>query len=291
MIQHRFFNQSDFKQNPMRAVSKRVFWRLHWCIHPDKPVLVRRWWRGMEIFLPHSAAAAPVYYRQFSSTATLQTLMEIVKPGMMVVDIGAHAGEYTLILSELCGKSGFVHAFEPQPELAEVIRRNVMHNGRSNVQVHQCAIASRTGRFAFMSDAKSGGGWIAAELGSGCRSVPATSLDDFLADFNIPRLDFIKLDAAGCEFEALQGATRCLDQMAPTVLCQIYNPDVISARCGEREERILEPFQRRGYQLSLFNEEISKERKPISGYKDALAAFQARQSYSLSLVALPPGTK
>ncbi len=57
-----FLSEPDFKERPVRAVLRRVHWRLHWVLRPDKPLVVRNWWDGVEISLSRSGSAAHVFY-------------------------------------------------------------------------------------------------------------------------------------------------------------------------------------------------------------------------------------
>ena len=52
-----------------------------------------------------------------------------VKPGQVALDLGANHGYYTLLLADLVGPGGRVHAFEPNPRLLELLRRNIALNG------------------------------------------------------------------------------------------------------------------------------------------------------------------
>src|SRR2546428_23713 len=61
------FTQPDFKTNPVRAVWRRVRWRLHWRTYPHDPVLLNNWCNGIGIILPRSGSAAQIFYREFSS--------------------------------------------------------------------------------------------------------------------------------------------------------------------------------------------------------------------------------
>ena len=153
-----FRDDPDFKASPARAVLRRVLWRIHWKVLPSRPLVLRKWWRGMQIMLPNSGAAAQVYYRKFSSPQILQTMTEHLRDGMVVLDLGAHAGEYTLITGALVRPSGAVFAFEPQPQLAAIIRGNVQRNRFSHVQVVECAIGNYTGNIGFVTDTRSMGG-------------------------------------------------------------------------------------------------------------------------------------
>ncbi|HEY4595480.1 MAG TPA: hypothetical protein VIJ02_03700, partial [Thermoanaerobaculia bacterium] len=48
---------------------------------------------------------------------------EQVEPGMVVFDVGANLGFYTLLLADRVGPQGRVHAFEPDPLSCELLRR------------------------------------------------------------------------------------------------------------------------------------------------------------------------
>jgi FkbM family methyltransferase len=52
-----------------------------------------------------------------------------VRPGQVALDLGANHGYYTLLLADLVGPGGKVHAFEPNPRLAELLERNIALNG------------------------------------------------------------------------------------------------------------------------------------------------------------------
>ena len=65
----------------------------------------------------------------------------IIRPGMTVVDIGAHIGYYTCQFSRLVGPDGGVVSFEPHPRNYELLERNT--RGRRNVTLVRKAAAER----------------------------------------------------------------------------------------------------------------------------------------------------
>jgi len=76
-----------------------------------------------------------------------ETLAELVRPGMVVADIGANIGYFTLLMAELVGPSGRVHAFEPNPRLVELLDKTLMVNGfASRATIHQTALGDRGDR-------------------------------------------------------------------------------------------------------------------------------------------------
>ena len=73
-----------------------------------------------------------------------ETLAELIRPGMIVADIGANIGYFTLMMAELVGPEGRVHAFEPNPRLVELLNKSLMINGFSRwADVHQTALADQ----------------------------------------------------------------------------------------------------------------------------------------------------
>jgi FkbM family methyltransferase len=132
----------------------------------------------------------------------LAALPALVKPGMIVYDIGAHTGYFTLALSQLVGEKGHVYAFEPEARNVYFLRRHIKLNNLSNVTVVQAAISDKAGMVGFDD--------IRFTKGSQYL-VPTMSLDEFNAAGN-PLPGFLKMDIEGAEWPALHGATAILEK-------------------------------------------------------------------------------
>ncbi|WP_238538982.1 FkbM family methyltransferase [Novosphingobium sp. AP12] len=73
-----------------------------------------------------------------------ETLASLIRPGMVVADIGANIGYFTLLMAELVGPAGRVHAFEPNPRLVELLNKSLMVNGFARwASVHQTALGDK----------------------------------------------------------------------------------------------------------------------------------------------------
>ena len=71
-----------------------------------------------------------------------ELLAQLVKPGMKVVDVGANLGYFSLLMADLVGPTGQVHAFEPNIDLARRMRQSIAINGFTDiVTVHEQALA------------------------------------------------------------------------------------------------------------------------------------------------------
>jgi FkbM family methyltransferase len=73
-----------------------------------------------------------------------EAMAAVVKPGMTAVDVGANLGYFTLLLADLVGAGGVVHAFEPNPAAVARLRRSVRINGFGAwTHAHQVALSDR----------------------------------------------------------------------------------------------------------------------------------------------------
>src|SRR5690242_1374769 len=75
---------------------------------------------------------------------TQKVLTEIIRPGDIVLDIGANVGFYTLLAARLVGSSGLVIAFEPFEPNIQQFERHVALNGLSWVRLERSAVGERT---------------------------------------------------------------------------------------------------------------------------------------------------
>lgn len=161
-------------------------------------------------------------------------LKRFVKPGMHAVDIGANMGFYTILLCDLVGATGKVTAFEPYPKYFDILRKNMEVNGFQ----HRCNLQRK------MVHAKPGRKWLDFYTDFGTGGVQASeqffqhhgnsqlnqvevetvSLDELFEDESTI-VNFIKMDAEGCEPFIFEGMTGILDRHPElTIFCEFCPP-------------------------------------------------------------------
>lgn len=133
------------------------------------------------------------------------------RPGMHVVDIGAHMGYYTVKLASLVGPSGLSVAFEPNPEMNPFTERNIMLNGLSTI-LHKVALGDRIGvaTLSFSRGNHAQASLVADGPSDYSCAVEVHTLDSKMA--GSPPVDLIKLDAEGFEPMILEGAQETLER-------------------------------------------------------------------------------
>jgi FkbM family methyltransferase len=148
---------------------------------------------------------------------------QVVRPGMVVWDVGANAGFYSLAFSRLVGETGKVFAFEPLAENANNLLAHISLNQVRNVSVVQAALAERSGVIGFsVADSNSMGKLSQREH---AYLVPTLSADEFLERFPESRPDLLKIDIEGAEAWLLAGASRLLKEVGPQILLALHGED------------------------------------------------------------------
>jgi FkbM family methyltransferase len=147
----------------------------------------------------------------------VEILRRLVHSGMMVVDVGANQGLYTVLLADLA-RPGKVFAFEPQPLLYRQLVANVCENRMENVECYQMAVSSSPGTLTLqLDDLNLGDNRIVAADAekSNCVQVKAATLDQL---FEGKKIDFLKIDTQGWEAAALAGGRDVLESNPGIVL-------------------------------------------------------------------------
>jgi len=157
----------------------------------------------------------------------LRAVMTTVKPGMTVIDIGAHIGYYTLLFAKCVSPNGQVVAFEPLPVNFELLKRNIQLNELACVQTFSQAVFSRNEEIILtVPDDLPHSGDASVYHGRGTKQfrVPAITLDTFCDSSGI-RPDIAKMDVQGAEYDVLIGAKRTIDLHRPKLLIELHHFD------------------------------------------------------------------
>lgn len=141
-----------------------------------------------------------------------------IRPGDVVIDVGANVGWYTLLAAKLVGPTGRVISVEASPTIAGRLRANVTLNPEvaDRVTVHNCAAGDREGSVPlFLADAENTGrSSIHGEPGMVREAeVSMKPLAALLADVDLGRVRAIKIDVEGAEAEVVSGLLPVADRL------------------------------------------------------------------------------
>jgi FkbM family methyltransferase len=147
----------------------------------------------------------------------------VVKPGDVCVDVGAHKGRHTLPLAQAVGGTGRVLAFEPIDFVADQLKQVVAAAGLSQVEVINEALGRQAGSFSFVLalDALEYSGLRERVYDSPTRlrnvEVAVERLDDVVAARGLPAVHYLKIDTEGGEWDVIQGGADMIRRSNPVV--------------------------------------------------------------------------
>jgi FkbM family methyltransferase len=151
----------------------------------------------------------------------LLPFQKYIPVGGTVLDVGASLGDHTATYANFVGPTGKVIAFEPNPDSAECLRRNMA--GYPNVLVVEAGLSDSTGTAWLERDANVGASHLTRATEGSTGDVRTVTLDDFVAANPgwFKRLDFVKIDAEGFEPFILDGATKTLVRFRPVLMLEV----------------------------------------------------------------------
>ncbi len=140
----------------------------------------------------------------------------------LIVDVGANMGSFTC-LAAWTHPHAQVYAFEPQPEVAERLRQNVVRNGLQNVHLIEAAATADGREVRFNQLTQDGSSGIFLEGDGQTTILKSVTLN--VIPFASARRLFLKLDCEGAEGELIKWVTDHLGDLPPetSLVCE-YHP-------------------------------------------------------------------
>lgn len=169
------------------------------------------------------------HYKPMVSEGLYEEYGVQVLPGDIVIDAGANIGTFTAFAAKY--RHGIVHAFEPVAKTADLLRLTVDTNEiNDSVVINQMALGNQVcdAEIALVNGAIGSSTFVAELQQSSMQheKVHITTLDEYVRQKQLSRVDFIKADIEGSERGMLEGATETLRRFKPKLaICTYHLPD------------------------------------------------------------------
>lgn len=245
----------------------------------------------------HVPAVAAAYCRLYligkrlTDRRELSTLRSLIRPGMVIADIGANVGFYALEMARSVGPQGRILAFEPDPLTFRLLRERIIQGGVENVETHQIALGDTSGRAPLYCSAynRSDNRLSPSHTESHVEvcEVDVRRLDEFVSTRDL-QIDGLKIDVQGNEERVLRGAEATLRRGVRWIWLE-FSP-VHLRGSGSDPQRFLESLGRLG--MDLFEVQDQGNLEPLtnflahtnkvgSGYGDLVLMRRGSEEYAL----------
>jgi FkbM family methyltransferase len=174
-----------------------------------------------------------------------ELFQRLLRPGMTVVDGGAHVGLYTVLAARGVGPQGFVIALEPDRYNLAALRVNVESLGAANVEVVAEALADGAGTAQFYETRSTIGSSLIERDDAGVSMVRTTSIDLLMQGREVDAL-LVKLNIEGAEPLALAGMRDVLSRIERVAMLVEVNPSLLAA-AGEDVAALVAGLRAEGF--------------------------------------------
>lgn len=203
---------------------------------------------------------------------TTKLLVHLSAGAPHVVIGGAYSGDQAILVARKLAETGGVcHAFEPNPDQLDMLRRNARNNRLTNIEFNALGLWRDDETVLRLVGDDS---FAHPEVVDGCGDDPGdeafstTSINSYARHRKLDRIGLIMLDIEGAEFQALRGADQYLSQpagIAPTVVFEVHR-DYVDWSAGLENTEIVRFLSDLGYRIfSLrdFNANVPMGNSPI----------------------------
>jgi FkbM family methyltransferase len=212
-----------------------------------------------------------------------------LRPGMMVIDVGANIGVYSILAQHRVGDTGCVWAFEPSSESYRRLLKNISLNNCNRVQPVQMALSDRSDTsFVLQSDPGFGDAYrylVPSKSVSNAAGeiVPVTTLDLYASRNGIASADFIKVDVEGCEYMVFAGSRQLLAS-SPKVVVMFESEPEWCVRAGCRQQDSFDLLRSLDFQLYAWDSRNRKWTADESSLFSASTVWASRDLQALPVL-------
>jgi len=254
---------------------------------------------GQKIFLDRWDSLDLLENRVYGELDT-KIVKKIVKSGDVVLDLGANIGYFTILFAKIVGENGKVVAFEPESKNFQILKKNISENGYNNVILENKAVSEKNGSTVLFTGTKSSGAnriyepkkaqeWRKKEKQQEFEKneIETVSIDKFLNEKEIEKVNFIKIDIEGGEFFALKGMKNILKNPDLKIFMEWDRPALEDS--GIKPIEVLELLKQENFIIYYVHDiknklELADEKKLLTSetYKiKTINLLCTKKSYSL----------
>lgn len=175
----------------------------------------------------------------------------------IIIDVGAHIGAFSILASRKAPR-GKVYAFEPLLENYEVLKRNVLLQKSANISIFNLAVAGNNEKRPLYLDHLNNGGHSFIKKTASIILVNCRTLAEILAENQIRRCNFLKMDCEGAEYEILLNTPTETLQKIDQIAIEYHSPEYLGLADRKIIDKLMEYLRLANYYVTIKKEDYRR---------------------------------
>jgi len=191
----------------------------------------------------------------FGSHEPLSTdlVTSVIKPGMTCIELGSNIGYYAVLESKIVGKNGKVIAIEASPDNYKYLQKNSKLQNFSNMETYNFVLGDHNGEVNFLTKSISNWSRIMKDNekpnpSDSISKLPMKTLDSFLEEKKLDRVDFARMDVEGYEYNIYQGMKKTIEKFKPSLLIEFH----LNILGKSKTKKFLSELKNDGYETNYY---------------------------------------
>ena len=164
------------------------------------------------IFLPKEVGAFALFHIISLKQYDVKNIFE-VKEDATIFDIGAWKGDTAYFFSKKCSNKARIYAFEPDDYAFQILEKIKEKYKLNNVITKNILLSNAEKEIDFISMIEN----------TPTIKKNAITIDKFVEENNIEKIDYIKMDVEGAEKNILEGSIKTIKKFKPSLAIAIYH--------------------------------------------------------------------
>ena len=183
-----------------------------------------------------------------SEKTIIKQMLDVVEKDDVFYDVGANVGVYSCLIGNHI-ESGHLVAFEPIPDVFNILEENVVQNGL-DADLFNIALSNENSTTQMAMEGQTGHQF---SKNNGSIEIETRCADDVVTEHDLPSPDVCKIDIEGAEYLALKGFQNTLAESACRhVFCEIHTSKIESV--GGSAEEVESLLQRLGFNIKYLGD-------------------------------------